>query len=84
MKIGDVVWITCARDRESCGYGLYLGPGRRGDRTAGIHTFLWSGDINRPEPRIATFDEPYWEFRVIGDEEERRLSVLKRLFLEGK
>lgn len=76
MKIGDLVWIVCASDGDYCGFGLYLGLGVRGRRDD-VHKFLWCGvKASHPEPeflgnymdpRIATFDHPYWEFEVINE-----------------
>ena len=60
MKIGDLVWIIATCDDDTCGHGIYLGLGTRGDHWKTVYKFLWHG-------RIATFDKPYWDFEVISE-----------------
>ena len=76
MKVGDLVWIVCTSDKDYCGFGLYLGWGERG-RRKDVYKFLWCAVLdaqaepkdlaNYLEPRIATFDRPYWSFEVINE-----------------
>tara|TARA_A100001015_G_scaffold276811_1_gene335407 strand:+ start:926 stop:1153 length:228 start_codon:yes stop_codon:yes gene_type:complete len=60
MKVGDLVWIVATSDDSKHGIGLYLGRAQRGEHVmvGGQHyAFLWKG-------RVATFDKPYWHFKV--------------------
>ena len=40
------------------GIGIYCGPGKRGNRSIGIETFIWAG-------RVAVFDTQCWSFSQV-------------------
>ena len=54
---GDLVLITCPRDKRYYGLGIFLGTTFTWKKT---YEFLWQG-------RIAEFDLPHWEFEVVSE-----------------
>lgn len=68
MLVGSLYWIVHDNSDDYCGLGLYLGLGHRGSNQKDVFKFLWSGmktanGYDFMEPRVATFDKPYWTFK---------------------
>ena len=57
MKQGDLVSVYDSTGNVSVGLGIFLEMTRIDGRP--YYKFLWKG-------RVAEFDYPYWEFKVIN------------------